>query len=89
MTQILITPEEVQQTGRDIKQKKSEINATLDKGQSVMNNLKGGFKGHRATQIFGQWDALLPKLRQANEQLEEAGALMQKAADAFQQVDGG
>jgi WXG100 family type VII secretion target len=87
MTQILITPAEVQQTARDIKLKKQEILASIDKGQSVMNNLKGGFKGNLATQIFLRWDELLPRLRQANETLEEAGDLLRKAGDAFQQVD--
>jgi WXG100 family type VII secretion target len=87
MTQILVTPAEVMQTGRDIKMKKQEIIATIDKGQSVMNNLKGGFKGNLATQIFTKWDELLPRLRQSNETLEEAGELLRKAGDAFQQVD--
>jgi WXG100 family type VII secretion target len=87
MTQILVTPAEVMQTGQDIKRKKQEILETINKGQAVMNSLKGGFKGNLAGQIFTKWDELLPRLRQSYECLEEAGALLQKAGDAFQQVD--
>jgi WXG100 family type VII secretion target len=87
MTQILVTPPEVIQGGQDIKRKKQEILETIGKGQALMNNLKSGFKGNLANQIFAKWDELQPRLKQSYECLEEAGELLRKAGDAFQQVD--
>ena len=87
MTQILITPSDVIQGGQDIKRKKQEILEVINKGQVLINNLKGGFKGNLATQIFAKWDELQPRLKQSYECLEEAGELLRKAGEAFQQVD--
>jgi len=87
MPTIQITPENVTKTGNDIKAKKVEVQEIVNKGNTMMNSLRGEFKGHLATQIFQKWDELLPKLKASYETLEEAGILLQKASDAFSQVD--
>ncbi|MGD0173125.1 MAG: WXG100 family type VII secretion target [Anaerolineales bacterium] len=87
MPSIQITPENVQKTGTDIKAKKAEVDQIIQKGKTLMDGLRGEFKGHLAGQIFSKWDELLPKLQKSTEVLEEAGQLLQKASDAFSQVD--
>jgi len=87
MPSIQITPENVQKTGADIKAKKVEVDQIIQKGKTMMDGLRNEFKGHLAGQIFSNWDELLPKLQKSSEVLEEAGQLLQKASDAFSQVD--
>ena len=53
----------------------------------MIESLKGEFKGNLATQVFGKWAEIYPNLSKSFENLQTAGDLLKKAADAFRQVD--
>jgi WXG100 family type VII secretion target len=87
MPQILVTPENVQKTGTDIINKKGELEEIVKRANQMIVQLKGEFKGHLATQVFGKWDEIYPGLSKSFENLQVAGDLLKKAAEAFRQVD--
>jgi WXG100 family type VII secretion target len=87
MPQILVTPENVQKTGTDIINKKQELEDIVKRANQMIESLKGEFKGNLATQVFGKWAEIYPNLSKSFENLQTAGDLLKKAADAFRQVD--
>jgi|WetSurMetagenome_2_1015567.scaffolds.fasta_scaffold304394_2 WXG100 family type VII secretion target len=87
MAGIMVTPENLHKTGNDIKQKKVEVEEAINKGNSMIEALRGEFKGNLANQVYQKWAEILPKLRQSSQVLEEAGVLLGKVGDAFAEVD--
>ncbi|GEM_PF-7126835 len=87
MPGIMVTPENLRKTGNDIKGKKNEVDEAINKGNSMIEALRGEFKGNMANQVYEKWSEILPKLRQASAVLEEAGVLLGKVGDAFAEVD--
>jgi hypothetical protein len=53
----------------------------------MMNNLEGQFTGARAGKIFGQWRDMQGSLTSAINTLQEAGNLLNRAAQDFSEVD--
>jgi WXG100 family type VII secretion target len=87
MPQILVTPENVQKTGTDIINKKQELEDIVKRANQMIETLKGEFKGNLANQIFGKWSEIYPTLSKSFDNLQTAGDLLKRAADAFRQVD--
>jgi WXG100 family type VII secretion target len=87
MPQILVTPENVEKTGNDIISKKQELEETVKRANSLVQSLKGEFKGNLANQVYGRWDEIYKDMPKAFERLQEAGDLLKRAAAAFRQVD--
>jgi hypothetical protein len=53
----------------------------------MMSNLEGQFTGARAGKIFGQWRDMQGSLTSAINTLQEAGNLLNRAAQDFSEVD--
>lgn len=87
MAQILITPSQVHSVGQDFRGKKSEVDALIQKANTLINQLQDSFKGQRATSIYNEWAGIYPALLKASIPLEDAANLLTRAADAFEQVD--
>lgn len=87
MPQILVTPENVEKTGQDIINKKQELEEIIKRANSMVQALKGEFKGNLANQVYGRWDEIYKDLPRAFERLQEAGDVLKKAATSFRQVD--
>jgi WXG100 family type VII secretion target len=87
MTQIIVTPLEVRNTGNEITRKKEELEDTIRRAKQVMDSLRDGFKGRRADSIFGEWERIYPNLTKSFENLQSAGQLLESAAQAFEDAD--
>lgn len=87
MPQIMVTPENVQKTGQDIINKKTELEDTIKRANQLVEALKGEFKGNLANQIFAQWSEVYPRVMKSFGDLQIAGDTLKKAGNAFRQVD--
>lgn len=87
MSVIKIDPGEVQSTGGQFLKMQSEVEGLVSKARSDMSNLEGQFTGVRAGKIFGQWRDMQGSLTSAINTLQEAGNLLNRAAQDFSEVD--
>ena len=87
MTVIRIDPGEVQSTGGQFINMQSEVESLVSRARTMMNNLEGQFTGARAGKIFSQWRDMQGSLTSAINTLQEAGNLLNRAAQDFSEVD--
>jgi uncharacterized protein YukE len=52
-----------------------------------MDALRDGFKGKRSQAIFSEWEQIHPALYKSFENLQQAGQLLETAANQFEEVD--
>jgi len=87
MTQILITPEEVTNTGNQFNAKAGELQTLINNARTLMSNLESTFRGMRATNTFNEWNSMQPNLKNAVETLEVTSRILKQAAADFEAVD--
>jgi WXG100 family type VII secretion target len=87
MASIVVTPENVKKTGDDMVRKKQELEEIIKRAKTMIDGLRGEFKGNLANQVFKRWDEVYPNLSKSFENLQAAGDVLKKAGDAFQQAD--
>jgi WXG100 family type VII secretion target len=87
MTHIQIDPQVVRETGNTIKRKREELQTVVENAKKVMDALRDGFKGKRSQAIFSEWEQIHPALYKSFENLQQAGQLLETAANQFEEVD--
>jgi WXG100 family type VII secretion target len=87
MPAIQVTPENVERTGNDVLQKKAELEESIGQAKKVIDQLRSEFKGNLANQVFGKWDEIQPTFKTTFENVQAAGDILKKAAQAFREVD--
>lgn len=87
MTEIRITPADVDAKGKQFEGKRGELENLTQQANSYINSLKGVFTGQRANSIYNEWDSLQGNLKTAAQTLQQAADLLKRAASDFSGVD--
>lgn len=87
MPQIIVSPENLNQTGVQFDTKRQELEALNAQARGYISALQGEWKGNRATRFFGEWEMMEKRLLDAIQTLQDASTLLKRASADFASAD--
>jgi len=87
MTQIVVSPERLENVASTFDNRKSETEQILNTLRNTMQGLNAEWDGVAQEKFYTQWDAMLPKMNQFTELLGEIASELRRIAQVFRDTD--
>ncbi len=87
MTEIVVSPERLESVARTFDEKKTETENLINTLRSTMDSLDSDWDGVAQNKFYAEWNAMLPKMNQFTDLLEEIASELRHIAQVFRETD--
>ncbi len=87
MVSIVVAPERLEQVAGVFEQKRDDTSAMIHSLKSTMDSLNAEWDGVAQNKFYAEWDAMIPKMNQFTNLLDEIAGELRRIAQVFREAD--